>query len=111
MAELKSSLDEATEKWHLWRDRALKQESETGKARRERDIFRELNDRLARDRASADRCAEHDRAKLAELRKEFDNLSGPSESVVFVGRALVDDLKATIVSQAREIARLKGESE
>ncbi|MFF1417621.1 hypothetical protein [Streptomyces sp. NPDC058280] len=35
----------------------------------------------------------------------------PSPGVVFVGTALVDGLKDTIVSQAREIARLKGESE
>lgn len=80
------------------------------KARRECNTLRELNERLAHDRASADRCAEHDRAKLAELREEFNALTS-TPSVVFVGASLVDDLKDTIVSQAREIARLKGESE
>lgn len=98
----------------------------------ERDQLKAKLDVLTEDRANLEREADagwksaHEQsARAAALRKERDDarrafetkpavmrLEGPGAerlACLIPDSSLVDDLNATIVSQAREIARLKGE--
>ncbi|MGW2950769.1 hypothetical protein [Streptomyces eurythermus] len=88
-AELERERDEVREQAELWRKLAERQDNTAP---------------LRSDLASAEAARDELRRQVDYLKRQVDALSG-------VDAADVDELKAVIVSQAREIARLKGESE